>query len=137
MPAAGNWNPDWINPLAQWLFYPSVSDESGTISFGRLHFSTLGNLGNKSAVYRVQFRCGNAETPDINITVNSRIETITMGNLTSNIIISHKNVFDETSFLKILDNNGNGVQGKIIDKISVLFINKNKLAFKRKRFIRS
>lgn len=119
-PVAGNWSKDWDNPLAKCLLNPKLTDNKGELEFSGLKFSTVGNIGDQSANYTLQFRCGLALSPEYNITVTSRIKTITLENFsTSSIVVSRNKTYDCISFLRILDGQNQGVAGKVIDKISV------------------
>ena len=113
---------DWQNPFAKWLIRPRLTDENGELEFSGLHFSVRGNLGDTSAIYRIQFLCGLAESREYNITVTTRINkfNILPFSLTT-LKTSYENIYDITARLTILDANGVGIPGKTVQKIKVLF----------------
>lgn len=119
-PVAADWNDDWTNPLVDWLMLPRLTNERGEVEFNGLSFAPQGNLGASSAVYTLQFRCGSALSQEFNVTVSSRISSITLKHPNITVIgRSYENQFDTDLFLTILDDKGFGVPGKIIDYITV------------------
>lgn len=119
-PLAGNWSDNWDDPLADWLVTPRVTNQYGELSFTGLRFSITGNIGNYSAKYRFQVICGNAKSIEYNITVTSRIDNIALKPFeSSQIIISYSNLYDFITFLRVVDNDQQPMQGKIIDKVRV------------------
>ena len=79
-----------------------------------------GNIGDTSAIYGVQYKCGAAMSAEVSYVVKSRVASIRMMQEVNSYIQSSKtNTYDFTNVLFISDANGKGIQGKFIDRIDV------------------
>lgn len=121
-PVPGRWSVNYDDPLASNILTPAKTDKNGTIAYTDLSFSVSGNLGGASAIYGIQYKCGAALSAEIDYTVRSKVASLTLMQAVSLYIQSSKtNSYDFSNVLFISDSNGNGIQGKFIDKIEVTY----------------